>query len=250
MRLRAAYWQVPVLGFALLLLLVLWVVAPRSSAPAGQSWLLLSRPGVQIRTNLGVSVPTITVRVSNVGPRAVDFRLCWFECRARLQRTLLATNRFESLIIPLSPGKSTNLTMDVALKDVPVEECWSCGEVLWAERESTAVHVRWKLDSLLNRFDLPALPYSTDLRHGSAIAGNVDVAEYLEKMYGRKYSEWLAVARKVPSLLEQPKNNGIYFPVTPSTYPSPEERAQLAAQMAFSDFCRTLATAQTNSLTP
>src|SRR5262249_16056416 len=128
MRLRAAYWKVPAFGFALLLLLLLRAMT-HNSVPDGQQWLLLSIPGVGFRTNLGVSAPTIIVRISKLGPRAVDFRLCWFECRAKLQRTLLATNPFASLIIPLSTGKSTNLTIDVSLKDVPVGECWSCGEV-------------------------------------------------------------------------------------------------------------------------
>ena len=230
-------WPVLLAGLAIMLLM-LWAMT-WGTAPQGRNWLVLSLRPVGFQTNAGVSLPTAIVRVSNVGPRAVDFRLCWFECRASKQKTLLATNRFASAIIPLSPGRSTNLTMDVTLAGLPLEEYWCCAEVLWAERDSMSHRFARKLDWLVNWLDLMHNPpsFSKELLQGSAIAGNVEVADYFFRMYGKTRSQWLLLAQKMPSIMIQQKNNWIYFPGPSAS--EPEENTKLQAESAFADFCRT-----------
>lgn len=211
---------------------------PRRSGAHNPDWVRLTVPAVEVRTNNGAALPVVAVRISNVGSHAVDFRLCWFECRAKEQKTLLATNRFASVVAPLGPGRSTNLIMNILPADLPVGEYWCCGEVLWAERESLAYRCHKGLDRFLNRFDLTKNPrwYSKDLAQGSAIAGNVDPADYFRAMYGKSRSQWMELARKVPQIMVKPVNNQIYFPG--SNELAPEERARSGAESAFADFCR------------
>jgi hypothetical protein len=233
---RTKYWLILVAGLAILLLVV-WAVT-RRPAPDGQNWVQLSIPKVEFQTNAGVTLPMVRVHISNIGPQAIDFRLCWFECRSKRQQTLLATNRFASLISPLAPGESTNLTMDVSLAGLPLEEYWCCGEVLWAERESMAHRGARTLDRFLNLFDLTRNPrwYSGELLQGNAVGSNVEVADYFLRMYGKSQTQWFLLAQKWPSIMVQPLNNQIYGPGPPDL--PPEENAKLQAEGAFSDFCR------------
>jgi hypothetical protein len=102
---------------------------------------------------------------------------------------------------------------------------------------------RWHriIDRQLNAFDLTRNPrwYSKELEQGSVVAGNVDPAIYFRVMYGKTPSQWLAVARRLPSMMVKPVNNGIY--TTPWINDlSPEESARSQAESAFADFCRTL----------
>lgn len=232
-------WQVLLLGTAILaaiLLLVAWIL--RVPRPQGQNWVVLSIPNVEFRTNAGKVLPMALVRVSNVGPETVDFRLCWFECRAKGQKALLATNRFASAVAPLGTGESTNLTIDLLTAQLPLGDYQCCGEVVWAERESM-LH-RWHriVDRQLNLFDVTKNPrwYARELQQGSAIAGNVDPADYFREMYGKTRSEWLKLARRWPELRRKPLNNWIYYP-GPNDQ-SPEESARMQAESAFADFCR------------
>jgi hypothetical protein len=219
------------------LLLGAWIML-REPRAQGQNWVVLSVPGVEFQTNAGVAAPLAVVRVSNNGPGAVDFRLSWFECRSKGQKTLLATNRFASAINTLGPGGSTNLVMEIVAVELPAADYWCCSEVLWAERESVVHGWHRKLDRLMNLLDVTKNPrwYSKELLQGTAIAGNVDPADYFRVMYGKSRSEWLVLARKWPSLMERPVNNLIYFPS--SSDRAPEENARLQAESAFAVFCR------------
>jgi hypothetical protein len=235
MKLRGTPYSFVILA-GLVTLLVAWAVT-RRRVPDGQNWVQLSISKVEFQTNAGVALPTARVRISNIGPQAVDFRLCWFECRSKQQQTLLATNRFASLISPLAPGESTNLTMNASLVGLPLEEYWCCGEVLWAERESMRHRGARTLDRFLNLFDVTRNPrwYSRELLQGNAVASNVEVADYFLRMYGKSRSEWFLLAQKWPSLLVQPVNNGIYDSVPPGL---PPQEIKYQAESAFSDFCR------------
>jgi hypothetical protein len=237
MKLKGTTYSFVILAGLVTLLLVAWAVT-RRPAPEGQNWVQLSIPKVEFQTNAGVALPTARVRISNIGPQAIDFRLRWFECRSKRQQTLLATNRFASLISPLAPGESTNLTMDVSLAGLPLEEYWCCGEVLWAERESMAHRGARTLDRFLNLFDLTRNPrwYSRELLQGNAIASNVEVADYFLKMYGKSQTQWFLLAQKWPSIMVQPINNQIYS--TGISAGALEEQVKVLADSAFSDFCR------------
>jgi len=83
---RTKYRLVLVSAVAIGLVFV-WVVSGRR-ARCGEDWLLVPTPAFGSRTNAGASTPNVTFRVSNVGPRSVDFRVSWFECRAKRDRTL------------------------------------------------------------------------------------------------------------------------------------------------------------------
>lgn len=234
-------WGGLLLGAAIVLgaLFLGLLVATRRPEFQNQDWVVLSIPSIEFRTNAGVAVPKAVVCVSNAGPGAVDFRLCWFECRARQQKTLLATNRFAAMISPLGAGNATNLTMEVAAANLPAGDYCCCAEVIWVERESSSHRWHRAVDGLLNTFDLTKNPrwYSRELLQGNAIASNTNPAEYFRVMYGKTRSQWLALARKWPWISNKPVSNGIY---QTGAYggQDPEEGTKVQAEMAFRDFCR------------
>ena len=129
---RNKYLMVILCGLMIAVILC-GIVAHRLATVGGGNWLAISTPVAGNRTNSSW-VPTVSFRVSNVGPEAVDFQVGWFECRAKRDRTRLATNQLASVNIPLSPGTSTNLTIDLCPNAVPTEEWLCCCQVQWVER--------------------------------------------------------------------------------------------------------------------
>jgi len=239
-RVRTRYWLVLVSAVAIGLVL-LWAEAHRQ-VPYGKDWLLVSTPTVGSRTNAGAATPAVTFCVSNVGPRSVDFQVWWFECRARKDRTLLATNRLRLVSIPLPPGKSTNLTMDVSLVAAPVEDCLCCCQVLWFERELAWRRAARTLDRpmtwLLNIFDLSWPPWQPQhLTNGSAFAANVEVADYFRWMHGFTRTQWLEDLARLQSARTQ-ATGGVRVPYA-ARLPTAVERLEIEARGAFVEFCQT-----------
>ena len=240
-RVRAEIWFVLAAVVAIGLVLA-WAEVRRPTA-SGEEWIQLSAPSVGSRTNSGVATPMVTFRVSNVGPRSVDFYVRWFECRAKGDRSLLATNQLESVQIPLWPGESTNLTVGISLAGVPVEDCLCCCQVWWFQREAP---VRHAVDSLGQWwYDLFGATWhsiwqSGHLTNGTVFAANVEVEDYFRRMYGFTRTQWLEEPRDLAR--RQSARAQATFPLRFAARqggaPTADEKATFAARSTFEDFCR------------
>jgi hypothetical protein len=216
-------------------LVFVWV-ASQPSKLSGKDWLLVSRPALVRGTHTAES--KVTFRVSNVGPRSVDFRVSWFECRAKTDRTPLATNQLDSVEIPLGPGESTNLAMDVSLGGVPVADCWCCYKIYWFQR---AAPVRKGFSRLWGRwFGLFGVksepPWGPErLLNGSVIASNVEAADYFGWMYGWTRQTWLEDLARMQSARTGAVQRRWGGPGPPRTS---EYLTRLAARGAFIGLCQ------------
>jgi len=235
--LRSKYWLVLVPALAIGLVLV-WEQAHRPKPSAGE-WMRLSTPTLGSRTNSGAATPVVTFRVSNVGPRSVDFEVFWLECRAKRDGSLLATNRLKSVITPLAPGKSTNVTMDVSLVAAPVKGCLCCYQVNWLQRQA---QVRRAVDSVgrwwFDLFDVNWHPPwgSEHLMNGTAFAANLEVADYFRRMYGFTRTQWLEDLARMQSARTQATGPVRY--ALRMRAPTADETVTNDAREAFIDFCQ------------
>ena len=181
---------------------------PRS---CGKDWVLASRATLAKGTHTDDSKFKVTFRVSNVGPHSVDFRVYWFECRAKTDRTRLATNQLDCIHIPLRPGESTNLAMDAFLGSVPVADCWCCYQVEWFQREAPvrdgAGRLWRRCSHLLGEESDPPWPRER-LLNGCVSASNVGVADYFDWMYGWTRTQWLEHLAQAERAKAQPRTNG------------------------------------------
>jgi hypothetical protein len=233
--LRSRYWIVLVPAFAIGLVLV-WEQAHRPK-PSAREWILLSTPTVGSRTNFGAATPIVTFRVSNVGPRLVDFQVWWFECRTKRDGFLLATNRLKHVSTPLAPGQSTSLTMDVSLAAPPVEDCLCCYQVQWFQRGAP---VRGAVDSAASWwFDLFGLDWKSPwlperLMQGKTFAANLEVAEYFRQMYGFTRAQWLEDLARMQTARTEPGQALRYGLRTPTA----DETITNDAREAFVEFCQ------------
>jgi hypothetical protein len=236
-RVRTKIWFVLAALVAIGLVLV-WAEVHRPTA-SGKEWILLSAPSVRSRTNSGAAMPMVTFRVSNVGPRSVHFMVSWFECRDKRDRTLLATNQLHLEYIPLPPGKSISLTTDVSLAAAPVEDCLCCYQVQWFQREAPVRRAvnsvgRWWFDLFALKWESP-WP-SEHLVNGTALAANLEVAEYFRQMYGFTRAQWLedlALLQRLQSHPTQPE-----YAARRSRVPTAEEYVTGTARGAFIAFCQ------------
>jgi len=221
-----------------------WAASHRR-ATYGEDWLLVSTPSFGSRTNTRASTVKANFRVSNVGPRSVDFRVSWFECRTKRDRTVLATNQLILVRIPLRSGQSTNLTMDVSLGAVPVEECLCCYQVLWFQRESPVrdnVNRLWRW--WFNLFEVVSEPpwARERLTYGTAFAANVEVADYFRWMYGFTRTQWLEdLARQQSAPARAKTSDGeVRAKAKDITIrqPTADEMLEFDASDAFAYFCQ------------
>lgn len=232
---------------------LIWMAA-RHAAPPSKDWLQLSTPLVRSLTNSGVASTTVAFCVSNVGPRAVDFQVWWFECRDRRDRALLATNQLRLVRMPLFPGEVTNLTMNVAAGATPTENCLCCYMVLWFERRAQWRELRdraanWALGLLDISWPLWQRERES-LTNGIAFASNIKVAGYFRQMHGFTREQWLeelARMRSATAAGDIPER--VRYP-----YESPAEEWKRVldsqAREAFADFCRCTTDANNDSGSP
>ena len=182
-------------------------------------------------------MPVATFCVSNVGPRAVDFHVRWFECRSKRDRSLLATNQLAEVCIRLASGRTTNLTMDLGLTTTPPEDRLTCCKGLWFERESGFGRraTRFMDDSLawlLNILGLYWTPRTSHLANSCVFAANIGVADYFRLMHGLTRQQWL----KDRAQTQSTPSGGIRY--GPGRGPTAEERLEDEAQSAFAEFCQ------------
>jgi len=172
----------------------------------------------------------------NVGPGRVDFRVPWFESRVRNQGTLLATNGFSLVQAQLSPGASTNLTMQIFLGITPAEHCSSCCMVQWFQhgarwRELVDSSFGWIYGLWGAHWESVAL--SQNLTSGCVFAANTDVANYFRSTYGMTRQQWLEDVARTRSLHS---TSGPTSLITKG--PTTEEQLRREAKVAFVEFCQ------------
>jgi hypothetical protein len=230
---RTKYLAVLLCG--LMIGLVLSRIGPHRSAPVGGgNWLAVSTPVSGNRTNSTGATPTVSFRVSNVGRRAVDLQVGWFECRTKRDRTRLATNQLASVNIPLPPGTSTNLIIDICPTTAPVEEWLCCCQVRWVERTTGFRRAANMLNNWIQLRLNIALFEPKALNSGLIYAGNVDVAEYFRLMYGlprAQSKDTLVQPQSTPPESTAPMHQVHY------TQPTADEEAE-DAFLVFSSFCQ------------
>ena len=205
--------------------------------PEPKTWLVISRPLVRSATNSGVPAATITFVVSNVGPRAVDFRVAWFECRSRSDRGLLATNRMRGAWFALDSGRFTNLVLDVAARPLEDHSCgcmadWIARRVVWRElldRAATRAVGPEGVDGL------PWQPGKYQLVSETAFAANVDLSDYFRLVYGWTREKWLEEVSQAPSPTSYARRSG---PSRLPGSPTLEETVATDARQAFVAFCQ------------
>jgi hypothetical protein len=175
-------------------LAALWGAAT-SPTSKSKNWLVISTPLIRIVTNSGVPTTTVTFRVSNVGPRAADFRVAWFECRSRSDRGLLATNRMQGVGLALDSGRSTNLVMNVPA--MPLEEYSCCCMVDWCARRAAWREARERVATRVLGGEVEVVNWLGWGRQyekgiaGNAFAANVDLPDYFRLVYGWTREQWL-----------------------------------------------------------
>lgn len=153
----------------------------------GSDWLRISKPTSGSGADTGTSTAKVTFCMSNVGPRSLDCRVRWFECRAKQDRSVLATNQVNWARVPLRPGESTNLMVDVSAGAMRVTDCLWCCQVEWMERESS---IRAGASRLWRRcfyafglFWEPPWPMQR-FSYGTAFGSNIEVRDYFQSIYG------------------------------------------------------------------
>ena len=178
-----------------------------------------------------------------IGPRSVDFQVWWFECRAKTDRTLLATNRLKFISIPLSSGSSTNLTIELSPVATVVEGSLCCCRVLWHESTSESAWRRGArvvygpITSALDLSDRSWPPWRPQhYATGATFAANVEVADYFRRMYGFTRAQWMEDLGRLKS--EETQATGPRRIGFAPREPTADEAVTNDAREAFNSFCQ------------
>ena len=228
-RLRVRYWLLAsITGIGLILL---W---PHPDRPpvAGKNWLSVSTPTFGTRTNADGICATVFFTVSNVGPRRLDFGIAWYECRAKSNLSVLATSVQTHTNgggyvygmfgagppIPLSPGRTFIVTRDLSRGASANEALLFCCEIGWIGHEPKVSGQRfddfmiWTLNIFNIDWKRRWLVKPSTI--GAVFISNVEVADYFQFVYGVE-------------------GNNRCLPI-----PSPTAYVEIAAEAAFTSFCR------------
>src|SRR5205809_3652109 len=226
--LRARYWLL-----ASIVVIGLIVLRPPDRSPlTGKDWLTASTPTFGSRINTDGICDTVSFTVSNVGPRKLDFGIAWYECRAKRNLSVLATSLQthtngggyvygmfgDGPPTPLSPGATCIVTRDLSPNASTNEARLFCCEIGWIGHEPKVSGQRFDdfMVWALNIFNIdwkrrwPVKPSMI----GAVFTSNIEAADYFRFVYGVE------------------GNNGT-FPI-----PSSTAYVEIAAEMAFTSFCR------------
>jgi hypothetical protein len=131
---RKAWTAFGALSLALIIVVLVGVALHRQNRYAGIS-LQASRPVFSISTNADGLHPLLTVVLSNAGPTSLDFKLRWYDCRARSDLTQAASNPGPSPRMPLSSHGTTKLSWEPWRK-APNGEYVCCCQFEWQQHPS------------------------------------------------------------------------------------------------------------------
>jgi len=229
-RLRAKPWFLLV-SMPLIALTLLWARS-RWSPRNGNDWLLLSAPVFGARTNAQGVCRTVTFSASNVGPRTLDFKIQWFECRAGAN-PVPATNRLMGINTPLSFGATTSLTWDLPRVASPDGDMLCCCEILWRGRESILGRFGRALDRSIDTFVSGwSAPWRNEVPvYGDVFASNVRVADYFRLVHSLTRRKWMEEVAQLRSASTNLAERYV------GRFPTAEEEFESEARRAFSSFC-------------
>lgn len=181
--------------------LILFVTWTLRSRPAGKIWLVVSSPVFGTRTNADGIVSTVSLFITNMGPRGLDYRVRWLECRERTALALLATNAelTTHASYPMVSGSTKHLTWELLPGNVPSQGRLFCCQIYWDESEPALWRLGRKLEPHVSRtselFDSQAVPPwhlpSNGLAKGTLFVSNIEVAEYFRLAHGWTREDWL-----------------------------------------------------------
>ena len=170
--------------------LALLLVQLRQSTAGPKQWLLVSAPLFGSRMTPTGAVPTVSLVISNAGPRTIEPNLSWFECRAKAGLARMEDNQAWRSFRSLLPGRASKVACDLPQGFSIGEDSLFCCEITWFERGS---FMRRKAQALAGSDNPNIRPWNVDwvrpwhskpLTNGVAFASNVAVADYFRSVYG------------------------------------------------------------------
>jgi hypothetical protein len=224
-----------------LLLFVTWSLRSR---PPGKIWLMVSSPVFGTRTNADGIIPTVSLYITNTGPRRLEYWVWWLECRERTDLAPLATNT--ELTTPASysmvGGSTKQLIWDLLPGDTSSEGSLFCCQVHWHEGEPALWRLGRNLEPhasrILELFDSQAVaPWnspSNSLAKGTVFVSNIDVAEYFRLAHGWTRESWLENLRQY----EVARTQKVVYAERYARGPTAEEMISNRARSAFVDYCQ------------
>jgi len=198
--------------------LALLLVLPRQSKVGPKQWLLVTPPVFGSRMTATGALPTVSLVISNVGPRTIDPSLSWFECRGKTGLARMEDNEGWRSFPSLSPGKARKVACDLPQGFLIGEEPLFCGEITWFEHGSFA---RRKAQALALSDNLNITPWNIDwmrpwqfkpLTNGVALVSNVAVADYFWSAYGMDEAFFERTMRRINASSTNASERRIYGP--------------------------------------
>src|SRR5436309_12529201 len=110
---RARVRSLCLLAFVLVTGLVLLWTRPWRTMPGPKQWLLVSAPVFETRITSTGLVRTFCFTLTNIGPRTIEPKLFWFECRARTGLSVIAVEYNPQALAPLPSRAVSRVTQDL-----------------------------------------------------------------------------------------------------------------------------------------
>lgn len=191
----------------------------------------------------------IWLLASNAGPRNLEFRIAWVECRAESDFKLLITPESAGEIrkrYPLGSCGITGVYIPVPTNEPPRGSYLLCCQITWAGEPSRIYQAAHLLDRpmyLVTSF--MGLAWNPPWRHkrdpgGEVFVSNLRVEDYFSRVYGfaregweeRQQREWSEFVRA-----SVPPGTKIIWIHRDVRY-TQEELVREQAKIVFSEFCR------------
>jgi len=159
-----------------------------------REWLVISVPTVDLRPTSSNAVFTVSFFLSNAGPRSLEFRRSWLECRTRAGPSSKVINQSITGLPGLPSGSAVGVTNHMPWYAGDDLEPLVCCGISWSERGAP---LRRAAESLANA-NTPwcswihwTYPWrSRPLARGTTCASSTGVAEYFRVVHGWERSDW------------------------------------------------------------
>ena len=173
-----------------------------------REWLVISVPTVNLRPTSSNAVFTVSFFLSNAGPRSLEFRRSWLECRTRAVPSSKVINQSITRLPWLPSRSAVGVTNQVPWYSGDDLEPLVCCGISWSERGSTLRQAAQKLAAssspVLGRIDWTYPWRSKPLAEDTRCASNVSVASYFSAVYGWERSDWDGWWREVKKRRNNP----------------------------------------------
>jgi len=222
------------------------------SPPEPNDWLVIPKVECGRQPHGNAAQPAICLLASNAGPRNLEFRIAWFECRADHDFKLLIAPQSAGETrkrFPVTPHSITDVFIPMPTNEPPRESYLFCCQITWAGEPSRIYRAGHLLDRpmyLVTSF--MGLSWNPPWRHkrdpgGEVFVSNLRVEDYFSQVYGfaregwdeRQQREWSEFVRA-----SVPPGTQIIWIHRDVRY-TPEELVREQAKSVFSEFCRNFA---------